>query len=184
MRILSVSVLSVLAASAAIAAPAPPDSWGKAGISFAQYRQDALDCGKQGYLLDISKTDDAKAFVTASKQLDSTSTGAAAPTTIDSSPGAPNMDNSVDQMVEYANQRQHIVDSVHQDERVRHIKQTLVSEVEKCLIGRGYAKFRLTDEQRKQLSKLKAGSDERKQYLYGLASDPAVLQSQKESSPQ
>jgi hypothetical protein len=54
-----------------------------------------------------------------------------------------------------------------------------VAQDEQCLMQRGYSKFRLTDEQRKRLSKLRAGSDERRAYLYGLASDPAVLQSQK-----
>jgi hypothetical protein len=164
------------------AAPAPQESWGKAGVSLAQYRQDALECGLQGHYTDISKTDDAKAFVTASKQLDTVTNGASAPATTGASGTGPAMTDSVDQMVRYANQQQHIVDSVHVDQRMRNIKKTLLSKDEQCLAGRGYSKFRLTDEQRRQLRHLKAGSDERRAYLYRLASNPAVLRDQSADS--
>jgi hypothetical protein len=185
MRLLfAVSALSVVAAASASASAAPQDSWGKLGISFAQYRQDALYCGKQGYTRDISKTDDAKAFVSASKQLDAITPGAPTSTVSSSSSTGPATDNSIDQMVEYADQQQHIIDSIHPEQRFRSIKQTLLSTVDQCLTSRGYSRFRLTDGQRKQLSRLKAGSDERKHYLYSLASDPAVLQSQKEVAGQ
>ena len=176
-RLLMVSLLLV-PASAAISAPAPQESWGKAGISPAQYRQDALECGLQGHYLDISKTDDARAFVKASRQLDTITTGASAPTTTGASATGPNSTDSVDQAVRYAQQQQHIVDSVHPEQRFRNIKQTLLAKDDQCLMQRGYSKFRLTDDQRRRLSKLKAGSDGRRAYLYSLASNPAVLQSQ------
>ena len=86
-RLLMVS-LSLVPASAVMSAPAPQESWGKAGISPAQYRQDALECGLQGHYLDISKTDDARAFVKASRQLDTVTTGASAPTTTGASESA------------------------------------------------------------------------------------------------
>src|SRR5690349_8331239 len=57
-------------ATSAVAAPAPQESWGKPGVSFDQYRQDAVECGREGYYLDISQTADAKEFVRASRQLD------------------------------------------------------------------------------------------------------------------
>lgn len=177
-RLFAISLLTFGLPVAANSAPAPQESWGKAGVSMTQYRQDALECGLQGHYTDISKTDDAKAFVTASKQLDAVTTGASAPAVTGAGGTGPNSTNSVDQMVEYANQQQHIVDSVHADQRMRNIKQDLVAKDQQCLMQRGYSKFRLTDDQRKRLSKLKAGSDERRAYLYGLASDPAVLQSQ------
>jgi hypothetical protein len=178
--LLPVSMLAVLVAAPAASAPAPKESWGKAGITLAQYRQDALDCGLKGHYTDISKTDDAKAFVKASKQLDAvTSGGASTPMTVESSATGPNTTNSIDQAVQYAGQQQRIVDSIRPDERFKSIKKTLVSNDEQCLAGRGYSKFELTDEQRKAVSKLKAGSDARRLYLYNLASDPAVLQSQK-----
>lgn len=173
---------SFVIATSAIAAPSPRESWGKAGVSLAQYRQDAIDCGKQGYYTDISKTDDAKAFVNASRQLDTVATSASVPTTSEISSTGPNSTNAIDQMVGYADQQQHIVDSVHVDQRYHHIKQTLEAAVGQCLTARGYLKFRLTDDQRHRLTKLKAGSEERRQYLYSLASNPAVLRSQSEAT--
>ena len=41
-----------------------------------------------------------------------------------------------------------------------------------CLVERGYTEFALTAEQRAQLAKLPQGSDERREYLYKLGTDP------------
>lgn len=179
MRPLLVTAPLVLVLSAsASAAPAPAESWGKAGVSLVQYRQDALDCALQGHYLDISKTEDAKAFVKASRQLDAVTNGASAPNTTGASATGPEATDSVDQMVRYADQQQHIVESVRPEQRFHNIKQMLLTKTEQCLAERGYSKFRLTDQQRHDLRKLKFGSDERRAYLYGLASNPTVLQSQ------
>ena len=166
-------------AASAVAAPAPVESWGKAGITLAQYRQDALECGLKGYYTDISKTQDAKEFVRASRQLDTVSAGALGPSTTGSNNTGPASNNSIEQAAQYADMQQHIVESVRPDERMRNIKKTLVSNDQECLIHKGYSKFVLTDSQRQALRKLKAGSDERRAYLYSLATDPAVLQAQK-----
>ena len=66
----AVSMFTGLLASASFAAPAPQESWGKVGISLAQYRQDALECGLKGHYTDVSNTQDAKELVTASRRLD------------------------------------------------------------------------------------------------------------------
>jgi hypothetical protein len=47
-----------------------------------------------------------------------------------------------------------------------------------CLASRGYTEFELTAEQRAALSKLPQGSDERREYLYKLGTDPDVLSRQ------
>ena len=47
-----------------------------------------------------------------------------------------------------------------------------------CLANRGYTEFELTSEQRAQLSKLPQGSDQRREYLYKLGTDPDVLSRQ------
>jgi hypothetical protein len=177
-HLLAVSLFVSLASTSAASAPAPKESWGKPGITLAQYQQDSVECGLKGYYTDISKTDDAKAFVTASKQLDSVTTGASAPSIVESNGGAPTRTDAIDQMVQYANRQQHIVDSVRVDERFHNIKRTLLSKTDQCLVSRGYSKFKLTDEQRHHLTHLKFGSEQRRQYLYSLASNPAVLQSQ------
>lgn len=172
-RLFAVSLVGLIATSLG-AAPAPPDSWGKAGVSLAQYRQDAVDCAIQGYNLDISKTDDAKEFVRASHELDNVPGGMSIQM---ASTGTAN-GNSVTDMVDWSDMQQHIVASARPEERFKHIKQMQVAKIDQCLMQRGYSKFHLTDEQRHRLSKLKFGSDERRQYLYGLATDPTVLHTQ------
>src|SRR3954451_20842238 len=176
--VLAIPLLILVLATPAMSAPAPQESWGKAGVSLTQYRRDALECGLQGHYLDISQTDDAKAFVKGSRQLDVVTSGASAPSTTGASGTGPAMTDSVDQMVRYANQQQHIVDSVQPERRFHSIKRTLIATDEQCLVQRGYSKFRLSDEQRSRLRKLKFGSEERRDYLYRLATDPAVLQNQ------
>ena len=79
--IFAVPLSAAIVASSAASAPAPTESWGKAGITLAQYRQDALECGLKGYYTDISKTQDAKEFVRASRQLDTITAGAMGPST-------------------------------------------------------------------------------------------------------
>src|SRR3954452_16258165 len=174
-----IPLVALVLPASANSAPAPEESWGKAGVSLAQYRQDALDCALKGHYLDISKTDDAKAFVKASRELDAITTGGSAPAVAGANGmGSSTTDSSVDQMVEYANQQQHIVESVRSDQRFHSIKQMLVDGRSQCLANRGYSKFRLTDEQRHRLRNLKFGSEERRVYLYNLASNPIVLQTQ------
>jgi hypothetical protein len=178
-RLFMILFLALVLPASGNSAPAPEESWGKAGVSLAHYRQDALDCALKGHYLDISKTDDAKAFVKASRELDAVTTGASAPAVAGANGmGSSTTDSSVDQMVEYANQQQHIVESVRPDERFQSIKRMLVDRTGQCLANRGYSKFRLTDEQRHRLRKLKFGSEERRVYLYNLGSNPTVLQSQ------
>jgi hypothetical protein len=166
---LTLLLLLPLAAPLAAATQAPKQSWGRPGVSFEQYRRDAVECGRQGYYLDISKTDDAKAFVRGSRELDDATQSASSPP-----PGA----NPVDEAVTRANQYERIRTSVQPERRIDHLKTVLQSTVDQCLIQRGYSRFRLTDLQRRQLGKLRLGSAQRQSYLYSLASDPAVLTAQ------
>ena len=179
MRRIFAVTLSVALAASAVSAPAPEESWGKAGISLGQYRQDSIECGLQGYNTDISKTEDAQEFVRASRQLDAVTVGATTPSTTPAGATGPSTTDSVDQAVRYAQTQQHIVDSVRPDERFRNIKKNLLLQTEQCLIQRGYTKFRLTNEQQHRLRKLKFGSEERRAYLYGLASNSAILATQR-----
>jgi hypothetical protein len=169
-------LVGMLAIGSISAAPAPLDSWGKAGVSLNQYRQDAVECASEGYNLDISKTADAQAFVRASHQLENLPGGGNIQVT--ATPGSPE-NNSVNAMLDFSDAEQHIIDSVHPEQRFRNIKKMQMAKVDECLAQRGYSKFRLSDEQRHRLSKLKFGSDERRDYLYSLASNPAILASQK-----
>ena len=175
-RLFAVS-LFLLFASSAVAAPAPTESWGKAGVSFEQYRRDSVECGREGYYLDVSKTEDAKEFVRASHQLD-TLNRAMSPRTTSAGSTGPVSTDAVNQMTGFAVSQQHIIDGVRPEERFRNIKQTLQSTTDNCLVGRGYSKFTLTDDQSHRLRKLKLGSAGRHAYLFKLAADPTILATQ------
>lgn len=133
-------------------------SWGKPGVSFAQYRADAIECGVAGHYVDVSETDAAKAFVNGSRRINSL------------------LDNNPD--MESMIQSAKVVEAVRPVERRREIKSTLVSAVEQCLQSRGYQRFRLSDEQRDKLRKMQRGSEQRHAYLHRLARSSRVLQSQ------
>lgn len=149
---------------AALAAPAPTLSWGKAGVSLPTYRAESIGCAMRAYYTDVSDTHAAKNFVQGSKQID---------TIINS--GADYMDA--------ATSIGHVVDGVNPDRGIREIKQFQLDLVAKCLLDHGYHRFRLTDDQRKHLEKLKAGSDARHAYLHRLASDPEILSAQAAPDP-
>ena len=181
-RLYAVSLFILASSAAAAAAPAPEESWGKAGVSFQQYRQDSIECGREGYYLDISETADAKEFARASRRLDNLN-GTFSGNATGASGTGPASANSVDQMARFAVNQQRIIESVRPEERFRNLKRTLQSATDACLIGRGYSKFALTAAQRRQLKKLKVGSDERHAYLFRLGSDPAVLAAQVVTPP-
>ena len=177
-HLFAVSIIAISVATQASAAPAPKESWGKAGITLQQYRQDALDCGLKGYYADISQTQDAKEFASASRRLDNLQ-GNFSTTSNSSSATGPATTDVVQQMGQFAATQQHIIDGIRPEQRFHSIKQTLEATTGQCLSARGYSRFALTEDQRRAVSKLKPGSDQRRLYLYQLASNPAVLASQR-----
>lgn len=140
------------AATAAIADPATHDtSWGKANVSLADYRADAIACARLAVATDVSHTEAAKILVRASDRIQYALTP---------------MD--VAQDVAAARPER-------QFEEVSDIQHKALAD---CLVARGYQRFTLTKAQRKHLAKLTPGSDERRAYLHALASDPEVLAAQ------
>jgi hypothetical protein len=160
----AIVALAVILPAAAIAAPAPPLSWGKPGVSLATYRAESISCAMRAYYTDVSDTNGAKNFVQGSKLID----------TYAGAPGDP-MGNAL--MIGT------IVQGVHVDESLKEVKTFQLDLVNKCLVDHGYHRFRLTDGQRKHLEKLKIGSEARHNYLYHLASDPAILTAQATPDP-
>lgn len=163
MRIAAFLLAAALPA-AAIAEPPPLLSWGKPGVSFATYRADAVGCGMRAYYSDVANTDGAKNFVQGSRLLD----------TYAGAPGDP---------MENARMMGTIVEGTHVDASLKNVKQYQIDLDAKCLLDHGYHRFRLTDDQRKHLEKLKAGSDARHAYLHRLAADPDILQAQAAPDP-
>jgi len=163
MRLTAFLIAAALPA-AALAAPAPLLSWGKAGVSLATYRAEAIGCGMRAYYTDVANTNGAKNFQESSRLLDSYA-------------GAPG------DMLENARMMGRIVESTHVDASLKDVKQFQVGLMDKCLMDHGYHRFRLTDDQRKHLEKLKIGSDARHAYLHRLAADPDILQAQAAPDP-
>lgn len=158
---IAIAVAASLAAIAtpAAAEPSPVDSWGRAGVDFETYRTDAVECASLAYHADVSQTSQAKIFIRGTKQMESADFSAL---------------DGLQRAYRYAQ----IEHSVRPELRMEQLHDRLEGVVADCLTERGYTQFRLTDMQREQLSGLKKGTDERRQFLYMLASDPEVLEQQ------
>ncbi len=166
--------LALLAAPAS-AKPKPVDSWGRAGVDIETYQNDAVECALLGHYADVSETEQARQFVTATKRLETSddhSTG--------SFSGNPAGDSSAEmyRVAQIAARNEQIRSSIRPDRLMNELKQGLVGVVETCLAERGYTQFRLTESQAKALSRLDRGSDERREFLHALAADPTVLEDQ------
>jgi len=178
---------ALLAAAPAVGATAPQVSWGKLGVSFDQYRADAVACGRAGYYRDVSDTDAARVFRNASHQFDTITDSGAAPvsmwetTMLDASAGASH-NSRVEQApvlaVERSQRVGQLVASTQPEKRMAEVRVFLEEAVTSCLTERGYTRFRLTKEQRAKLSHLRLGSPERHAYLFSLATNPEVLAKQ------
>jgi hypothetical protein len=181
MRILIVLAAAATLASAAIAANAPQTSWGKAGVSFADYRSDATFCLRQAAGTDLTGTEPANALVLASRRMATGQTNDYSPAVGGASSTGPATTNSgFDPMIEAANRMQQERIAARPELRIRQAHDIMQRRLEHCLAGRGYHRFRLTDEQRRRLRHFPERAAERQTYLYSLASDPQVLAAQSE----
>jgi hypothetical protein len=149
-------ILALLAFSAGAALPAEARnvtpgrslSWGKAGVSLQDYRADAIACGRLAAALDLRNTGPARSLVIASRLLDNASDA------------------------ESASLAMWIASPERSFAKAGDI---MKAALDHCLIEKGYRQFRLTDTQRKRLSRLPNGSVERHAYLHSLASNPVIL---------
>ena len=165
------TLAAVLAATPAAAEPQPVDSWGRAEVDYDTYRNDSLECGLLGHYADISQTEQARMFERATRQLESIDNTNYVP------PGA-SADQAAYAAAGQARSYEQARRSIRPEQRIKELKQGMVGLVEDCLRERGYVQFRLTDDQREMLSRLDRGSDERREFLYSLASNPEVLNAQ------
>ncbi len=125
-------------------------SWGKADVSYDDYDKTAYDCTLEGVRAQVQSH---------------------APETI-ATPTGPNVGHGMAD--------DYTVSGVlsDKDARDRDVYQQRQVVVDNCLLGQGYRKFGLTDEQLGKLQYLAPGSTERRHYLWSLASDPAILAKQ------
>jgi len=172
--------IACLSSATAVAATAEATSWGKPGVTIDAYHNDAITCGRAGYYADVSNTDAAHVFKDATGQLEANEADLSA-TNINMSPtgGDPMKDPQVYAHVIGITQRSaRIVEGTRPAERMKDVAVLMQSKIDDCLKGRGYIRFRLTDQQRNHLARLHLGSPARHAYLYDLATDPDVLRAQ------
>lgn len=164
------AALVAISVSATAASPTRDieKSWGKPGVSMAEYRLDASICASEAMAMDISQTEPARRLVKASRKLDTIYESASM-----YNPGAAG--------IMFGNPY-HEVPSVLRAYRVgegfEQIRSWQIAVLEGCLRGLGYRPFALTEDQRRQLRKLPLRTDRRHAYLHSLASDPTVLSRQ------
>ena len=147
-------------------------SWGKPGVSYAQYRKDAIECGHDAWYEDVSGTDAAKVFKRASSELeDSEYSPDMAPPT--------RREAAQEFAIEQAGRSARIVAATRPEKRFAEVRTLQYDVLGKCLSDRGYVQFRLTEVQHRQLRKLRIGSPERHRFLYQLGSNGRVIAAQR-----
>ena len=164
-RYLLAGVCAVTLSTSAFSASEPRESWGKAGVSLIQYQDDAVACASRAYYQDVAQTDGAKRLVEASRRIDSLASFA-------TGVGQPYFTNPAVTAIART------VEAARPDKAYREVAALQQSTLDTCLSQRGYVRFRLTEDQRQRLGKLRNGSPERRAYLHSLASDAAILAAQ------
>lgn len=162
-------------AATAQAGEAPKFAWGKAGVAYQQYRDEAYDCAMVGLDSNIDKTAPVETLRSASRQLEALD-GRLQSMAGASNPAAAGMN--------YAADTQAIQASARPEKQIDAIKQIIFPVIQQCMIKRGYTRFALTEDQRAHLSTFKDKSDERRTYLYTLASDGDIVEKQKQPLPE
>lgn len=165
------AIALALLAAPACAKPKPFDSWGRAGVDFETYRQDAVECALTAHYADVSQTSQAKALVTATRQIEALDSA-------NYSPPDATSEQALYLLVGQANAYERVRQGARAEKKIEELKERLTGVLEECLVERGYSQFRLTDGQREQLSGMKKGTDERHRFLHDLASDPEILEQQ------
>ena len=164
-----------LVATSGIATAATRDiqtSWGKPGVSFAEYRTDANICAAGAMQIDISGTDAAQRAVDASRKLD-TLYGMGSNWGFSVWPGGGFIGGGPN-----VNAIEHLRNSYRVKDTLAEIKDWQLQVLHGCLRGLGYRQFVLTPDQRAALKRLPLRSDRRHGFLYSLASNPMVLSRQ------
>jgi hypothetical protein len=183
MKSLSLVVLVAALAGCSVNSSTPVTAWGKKDVSLLEYRTDAGQCavlaathqsggngantagGINGQNSSAPDAPPASGSSTAASG-GQTSTSSATP----SITGGTYRDSASADFVNRAAMQQRSQEMAEQRARSESLKS--------CLTNRGYTEFELTGAQRAELAKLPQGSDERRDFLYKLGTNPDVLSNQ------
>jgi hypothetical protein len=160
----------------------PLTAWGKKNVSMLDYRTDAGQCA----LIAVTLTPDSNGANTAGgingqnpsvpQQGPTGSTVAGGPVP-GGGPGAASSPRTITGNTYRDSASPDFVNRAAMQQRSQEMTAQRVRNdaLKSCLANRGYIEFQLTPEQRATLSNLPQGSDERREYLYKLGTDPEVL---------
>jgi hypothetical protein len=178
---LTIAAILLAGLGAAPAAASPALSWGKAGVSFEDYRADATNCLREAVATDLSGTEPARALILASRQIETGLNNDYTPM-INGAAGLEPMSArpSFDPGAEAAQRFADASGEARVEHRIRQARDIMAARLESCLAGRGYHRFHLTAAQRRQLDRLPERAPGRQAYLHRLASDPQILAAQSE----
>lgn len=164
------ALAAVAALSAATPVAAQPSaeygslSWGKTGISYLQYRTDAIECASEGVFAVLPET--SSQFVIPPPVINPVATSGAQNAAVSGGVEPPSASDMImSERLRYFN--------ASQEARLQ--RQAIVDT---CLLARGYTPFTLTQAQREELRQLERGSPARREFLYTLAIDANVLTQQ------
>ena len=158
----------------ACATPAGMTSWGKPGVSMADYRLDSGQCILEASGGGPTQRGDASTSKSGDSNQTSDTSGSRGGTNGPAgvaSGGAIVYSGSANP--EDANQA-----AIQQRSQELSAKRAQKMVIEQCLASRGYRQFKLTPEQAAHLAKLPEGSAERRTYLHSIGSDPEVIKAQ------
>lgn len=148
--------LAMVHAMPAAARPPGDTSWGKAGVTLADYKADALACGLKGHNTDVADTEAAAVLKRASSDLRSNEANL--------------VNESAETQLGTVLTSARIVEGARPAKRFREVKAVQLDAVSRCLSERGYIRFRLSEAEAAQLKRLARGSEARRQFLHALAS--------------
>ena len=183
-RLFSIPLVAVLAACS-INGRTPVTAWGKGGVSMLEYRTDAGQCAIFAVTYEgggnASNTAGGVSGQNSSAPAERPTGTTVAAGTVPGAGGTLASSTAITGGSAYAH-------GVSPDAVNRAASQQSIQELEaqrarnealrSCLASRGYTEFTLTSAQRAELARLPQGSDQRREFLYKLGTDPAVLSGQ------
>ena len=159
LALLGIASLAIAASPALAVGKKKNVSWGKPGVSFVQYRADALDCANLAYGVQVQPDPERRIPVGYNGLfLPFAYVDAVSP------------DRAIVRTTT-------LVEAYRYAMRLDTIEQ-LQAAVDSCLVDRGYRRFRLTDRQMSVLRSLPKETPQRQHYLHSLGSSQDVLKSQ------
>lgn len=151
LRLICVAMLFA-APVAAKSTTAMTGTWGKPGVSYDQYRRDAVDCALVGATRDVSNDEPAKRYLQGFAMADR----------------ALNMPSGPEGGADLDLYRRSI-ELTQPARQVAGVQAIMVGDVETCLTQRGYDRIQLSKAEQRTLQRLRHGTERRRRFLYDIA---------------